>query len=164
MMWLQLLYSDLNAKLIYLIYFTNYKHIFYKYQQTMTSKNYYSFYENINKQSWFALLFLVNIIFYCEVQELSYCFCFINNEIHTYDNVYILLWWLNTICITFVIQITLQNTNRELCTRGGFKLDFRFFLYCTARQQTFTESQLLEAWPASIYGHLREWTFLNLMI
>ena len=21
------------------------------------------------------------------------------------------------------------------------------------------ESQLLEAWPASIYGHLREWTF-----
>ena len=46
---------------------------------------------------------------------------------------------------------------------GGWKirkkLDFRFFLYCAARQQTFPESQLLEAWPASIYGHLREWTF-----
>ena len=38
-------------------------------------------------------------------------------------------------------------------TRGGevgvCKLDFRFVLYCTACQQ-------LEAWPASIYGHLRE--------
>ena len=39
---------------------------------------------------------------------------------------------------------------------GGFNLDFRFFLYCTARQQTFPESQLLEAWPASIYEQLRE--------
>ena len=39
---------------------------------------------------------------------------------------------------------------------GMCKLDFRFFLYCTVRQQTFPESQLLEAWPASIYGHLRE--------
>ena len=31
-----------------------------------------------------------------------------------------------------------------------------FSLYCTACQQTFPESQQLEAWPASIYGHLRE--------
>ena len=48
---------------------------------------------------------------------------------------------------------------------GGCILDFRFFsLYFMAWQQTFPESQLLEAWPASIYGHLREWTFLNQLI
>ena len=45
--------------------------------------------------------------------------------------------------------------NRACVRGGGANLTFIFF-YCTARQQTFSESQQLEAWPASIYGHLRE--------
>ena len=51
----------------------------------------------------------------------------------------------------------INTANIEVCTWGAGKLYFCFFLYCTARQQTFPESHLLEAWPASIYGHLREW-------
>ena len=43
-----------------------------------------------------------------------------------------------------------------VCAGGGCKLDFFLSFYFTARQQTFPENQLLEAWPASIYGHLRE--------
>ena len=50
----------------------------------------------------------------------------------------------------------INTANIEVCTWGAGKLYFCFFLYCTARQQTFPESQLLEAWPASIYGHLRD--------
>ena len=46
--------------------------------------------------------------------------------------------------------------------RGRCKLDFHFFLYCTAHEKTFPESQLLEAWPAIIYGHLRECMVSNL--
>ena len=44
----------------------------------------------------------------------------------------------------------------EFATRGvGCKLDFRFsLLYGPPAPRS--ESQLLEAWPASIYGHLRE--------
>ena len=38
-----------------------------------------------------------------------------------------------------------------VCTGGGCKLDFRFSLLY-ARQQTFPESQLLEAWPLAIYA------------
>ena len=49
--------------------------------------------------------------------------------------------------------------NIEVCTWEGVQARLFFLLlYCTARQQTFPESQLLETWPASIYGHLREWT------
>ena len=45
-----------------------------------------------------------------------------------------------------------------MCTRGGgrCKLDFRFFSILYGTPATCSESQLLEAWPASIYGHLRE--------
>ena len=45
---------------------------------------------------------------------------------------------------------------------GVCKVDFHFNLLKYAAlicQQTFPESQLLDAWPASIYRHLREWTF-----
>ena len=50
----------------------------------------------------------------------------------------------------------LHNLSSELNDKILDKLDLWFVLYYTACQQTLPESQLLEAWPASIYGRLRE--------
>ena len=44
--------------------------------------------------------------------------------------------------------------NKEVYTRGGCKLDFRFFLYYTAHQHPAQKDSM--AWPASTYEHLRD--------
>ena len=62
--------------------------------------------------------------------------------------------WRKYACCKSLRSSSLIHQNVDLAI-VQCKLDFHFFLYCTARQQTFPESQLLEAWPASIYGHLR---------
>ena len=52
-------------------------------------------------------------------------------------------------------QLTFFNNDSQRNKAGKDKLDFHFFLsllYGTPANST--ESQLLEAWPASHYGHL----------
>ena len=48
-------------------------------------------------------------------------------------------------------------TNDSQHTKAGRdKLDFRFFLLLYGTPVNSAESQILETWPASHYGHLRE--------
>ena len=45
------------------------------------------------------------------------------------------------------------------CGRGGVQTRLSVFSLMYGTPANSAESQQLEAWPASIYGHLKEWTF-----
>ena len=56
-----------------------------------------------------------------------------------------------------VYGTTITTENTKICVGGSVcNLDFRFFSLLYDTPAPSAESQHLEAWPVSTYGHLRE--------